>query len=317
MTELILIHRPRNGNPLEGDILKKIDTAVPLWSTCLRQMAFLNGEQFFQIKDSVSESDEVYFSEEAFGFLLQVVCGLRSPLVGETEVQGQFKQFVQSLATQHVLFWNSFSSFFQQILSETKKIRSQHLLNLGSQSYGSLIRRRLKLSEGVSILGSGQLVQEILPWLKEVQRVHIHARSPEKASALKQGFPHVEVHAWPHQIHTRTLVIAAPIENQELVENLKNVSEGRRILNHSEITFAFDRVVDLRGEEKLSLSEIKSLGLSPEQYESLSQLMHEMDQDSLRISEKVKQAQGAIQHCVSVFRRKTLVRPGGWEDLCG
>lgn len=303
MTELILIHRPRNGNPLEGDLLKNKTQEIPLWSTCLRQMAMMPSYHFSQIKDQVREGDEVYSAEQAYEFLLHVVCGLKSPLVGETEVQGQFKQFVQDISERYPEVWGLYSAFFQQVLSETKKIRSQFLLNLGSQSYGSLIRRRLKLSEGISILGSGQLAQEILPWLKEVQRVHIHARNMGKAHNLKQGFPHVEVHPWPSPVRTQVLVIAAPVDNSDLVRHLESCS--------------FHRIIDLRGEEQLESHHLQLLGVSGDQYEPLGQLMREIQEDSVRISEKVHGALSAIEQCLNNYQRKMIIRPGGWEDLCG
>ena len=188
MSELILIHRARNGNALE--------LGVPTWSTCLRQIAFMHSKDFSGLEKDLLGTDEVYKSDAAFAFLLEVVCGLKSPLLGETEVQGQFKLFLAETSVKHEDFWGFFASFFQGILSESKHVRTNHLKNLGSQSYGSLIRRRLKGDESVSILGAGQLTGQILPWLKSAKNIHVHARSPDRAEALRAGFPQVEVKIW-------------------------------------------------------------------------------------------------------------------------
>ena len=149
MSELILIHRARNGNALE--------LGVPTWSTCLRQIAFLHSDDFNQIEKSLQSSDEVYRSVSAYCFLLEVVCGLKSPLLAETEVQGQFKIFLQEISKTHHQFWGIFSGFFQGVLSASKYVRTEHLTDLGSQSYGSLIRRRLEINDSVTILGAGHL----------------------------------------------------------------------------------------------------------------------------------------------------------------
>jgi glutamyl-tRNA reductase len=304
MLELVLIHRPRNGIPLEADLLKKISGEVPLWSTCLRQMMFVPGIYWPHIQNDVLESDEVYHGHEAYRFLLHVVCGLRSPLVGETEVQGQFKQFVAQIGQSYGTFWGLYSHFFQGILSESKKIRSQHLINLGSQSYGSLLRRRLHEDERVTLLGSGQLVGDILPWLKKVSHIDIHARRPEMAQKFKETFPQLEVQAWgpraviaPHSL----VVIAAPIDNASLIKYLL----GRDGV----------RLVDLRGEDSLSPEQLKEIGITD--YEDLNQFMKEMNLDQQKIAGKVSLAEQMIQSFSHAFYNKTWLRPGGWEDLCG
>ncbi|HXM50499.1 MAG TPA: hypothetical protein VN956_21845, partial [Pyrinomonadaceae bacterium] len=69
------------------------------WQTCLRRILFLNRFENGALIEAAendalfSGSVEVYRGREAFGFLLEVICGLNSPLLGETAVMGQFREF--------------------------------------------------------------------------------------------------------------------------------------------------------------------------------------------------------------------------------
>jgi len=278
---------------------------VPTWSTCLRQIAFLHSDDYSHIEKNLLDTDEIYRSDLAFRFLLEVVCGLKSPLIAETEVQGQFKIFLQETSKTHQQFWGIFSGFFQNILSASKHVRTEHLKDLGSQSYGSLIRRRLKADDSVTILGAGQLAEQILPWLKSVQSIYLNARTPVRAEILKSGYVQVQVKAWNEVLQSDVIVVAASITNHELIKNLKTK------------TLPTAKLIDLRGEASLNMNELKSLQIEAKNYESLSQLMKEIDNDQAKIFEQVSQAKISIQKCTEAFINKVILRPGGWEDLCG
>src|SRR6185369_1352064 len=60
------------------------------WQTCLRRIVFLHRSELEQRTSSRLES---YSGREAYQFLLEVICGLHSPLVGENAVMGQFRKF--------------------------------------------------------------------------------------------------------------------------------------------------------------------------------------------------------------------------------
>src|SRR5207253_8864098 len=69
------------------------------WRTCLRRILFLNQVDNRSLIAAV-ESDqlspatlEIYRGFDAYRFLLEVICGLNSPLIGETAVMGQFREF--------------------------------------------------------------------------------------------------------------------------------------------------------------------------------------------------------------------------------
>ncbi|MBU6374773.1 MAG: hypothetical protein KGQ59_02145 [Bdellovibrionales bacterium] len=103
-----------------------------------------------------------YFTEnEAYGFLLEVICGLHSRVFGETEVLGQFKLFYKTRP--------ELSPWGQWLIEDAKTIRSRHLRDIGSHSYGSMVRRWCGSLPHVVILGTGQLAEKIRPWIPHAQ----------------------------------------------------------------------------------------------------------------------------------------------------
>ena len=74
------------------------------WQTCLRRIQFLNRFENSALIEA-AETDklvpptvEVYRGNEAYGFLLEVICGLNSPLLGETAVMGGLTQTSVSIS---------------------------------------------------------------------------------------------------------------------------------------------------------------------------------------------------------------------------
>ena len=69
------------------------------WQTCLRRILFLHSNdnraviEAAEVGKVVQPTVEVFRGQEAYRFLLEVICGLNSPIVGETAVMGQFKEF--------------------------------------------------------------------------------------------------------------------------------------------------------------------------------------------------------------------------------
>ena len=69
------------------------------WQTCLRRILFLNANDNRALIEAAEDqlvppTVEIFRAQEAYRFLLEVICGLNSPIVGETAVMGQFKEFL-------------------------------------------------------------------------------------------------------------------------------------------------------------------------------------------------------------------------------
>src|SRR4030095_13447358 len=169
------------------------------WKTCLRRILFLNSNDHRAMIDNIERRDlpsstfEVFRGQAAYRFLLEVICGLNSPIVGETAVMGQFKEFLL-----HAKFsptpWGTFlRDLSTNLLIDAKRIRHDHLQGIGSQSYGSLVRQNVKGLPAVAVLGSGKLAREILPWLIGKTKVRVFCRNPHRAADILKEYPEIEL----------------------------------------------------------------------------------------------------------------------------
>jgi glutamyl-tRNA reductase len=190
----------------------------------------------------LASSLRVYAGADAYQFLLQVICGLQSPLLGETEVMGQFRKFRNEAQFPATVWGDFLQRLTTDLLRDARHIRQHHLQGLGSQSYGSLVRKCVKGSTTVALLGTGNLAEEILPWLNEKDiTVRLFYRSWVHARRLMARYPAVSLSrfemedaSWMRK--SSALIVAAPIRSGEITRWIE-VQETR-----------FSIVVDLRGE---------------------------------------------------------------------
>lgn len=254
----------------------------PVWSTCLRGLAFVKGRPDFPIM----ACDEVYHQHLAYQFLLEIICGLHSPIIGETEVLGQFKIFAQSW----VQLDESREPLVQRLLNDAKAIRSRHLSGMGNQSYGSWLRKNLNSTSGqIHILGAGHLVQEILPYLEKQGEVILHARSPDKV-----GFFSRVLNLKKSRFDKGALVVAAPLSGEEI----------RQWLNGS----TPEQIFDLRDN---SSSDAVCPTAVP-----LAEIFGQIEQTKAQLRPVVEKIKVEIAHRSELVAGQERVRPQGWDDLC-
>src|SRR5260370_31905737 len=179
-------------------LLKGLD-----WRTCLRRILFIKKSENAALI-AAAESDgvlgspvEIYRGEESYRFLLEVICGLNSALVGETAVLGQFRDFVANANLPGSPWGNFLRLLISNLLVDAKRVRHEHLQGLGSQSYGSLVRQHLKGVPSVALLGGGQLAREILPWLIGKTQVRLFYRSYPHAQELLVDYPEIQLDQFP------------------------------------------------------------------------------------------------------------------------
>jgi glutamyl-tRNA reductase len=307
-SDLFLIHRP--GSRSEG-VLNSVHTVgdVFFWKTCLRQIAIFQSHELAaqptdEFSDVESGDAKIMRGEEAYRFLLQVICGLHSPLVGETEVYGQFKLTVASYKIPQTPWGSQLKRFFKLLFEDAKRIRLHHLEELGSQSYGSVLRRELKGARSIHVLGAGHLVQEILPWIaKDGNEVYIHCRQPEKALAELGVHPGVSFHAiQPGTLnelnHADALVVAAPVSAEWLDRWMPRSADS-----------SLNVIVDFRAdsaEDRISGYRVLDL----------SQVFGHIVENQSRIEARKTEALSAVDDAVKVRRLHVEYRPFGWEDVC-
>lgn len=254
----------------------------PLWSTCLRSLAFSKNLR-------AAPGDEIFTQTAAYRFLLQVICGLQSPILGETEVFGQFKKFSQewlALEPQR-------APLVQRLLSDAKAVRTQYLRDLGTQSYGSWVRTHLR-PERVHFLGAGQLAREIYPYLEKQQReIVLHARTAQ--TVISDSFP-VPVRAVAERAFDHgALIVAAPLTAHEIAHWLGNAQPAQ--------------IIDLRdcsSEDRLAYPGVVVL----------KDIFSHIEKTRRALQPRVEKAQLEIAQRSERAAARPLVRPQGWDDLC-
>ncbi|GAB4010160.1 MAG: hypothetical protein Fur0010_02210 [Bdellovibrio sp.] len=126
-------------------------------------------------------------STEAYTFLLETLCGLKSRLLGESEIVCQFKDHYNYYRQQD--YSNSIvCTTLEKSFQDAKKIRTQFLKNIGMQSYAGLSRLLLHAfqQKEILIIGSGRLAKDLVKVLNKHHPLVICARNAEKARQLEQ-----------------------------------------------------------------------------------------------------------------------------------
>ena len=279
------------------------------WQTCLRRIQFLNRVENSALIEAaernavVSGSVEVYRGRDAYEFLLEVICGLNSPLLGETAVMGQFREF-----SSHARFPNtSWGWFLRQltanVLVDAKRVRHEHLQGIGSQSYGSLVRQHAKGMPTVAVLRTGKLAREILPWLIGKTTARLFYRNWQHAKDLLKEYPEVQLNQYSAddagwEQRETGLVIAAPMKASEVESWVRTQSS------------TFSKCLDLRGD-----AETDPISL-PIPVIKLSELFDALRTERHRLEGRVEAARAEIKQLVQRQSQQAQFRPFGWEDLC-
>ncbi len=305
LTNWVLFHESRDSRQ-DSEPFSGFADAAWAFETCLRKIALypvdtINGEP-------PSMNAEIFEGTELATFLSEVACGLHSPMVGETEVFGQFKRSIESLPSDSPVL-----PVLRSIFNLAKKIRREHLQSLGSQTYGSVSRRLLKKCHTIHVLGAGKLTEELLPWFEGFEEVELFCRTTEKGELLKRVLPKIRVFKMGERMdeefarvhaahpHLSGLVIAAPMENSEL---------ETWIASHAH---PFEIIVDLRG----GVEPINSdQAASSAQVISLQDVFASIECNRQEIAEKVEAARVAIRSELESENDRALLRPLGWEEIC-
>ncbi len=293
---ILLIHRKSS---------KKFSPALQhlaIWSTCLRQILFCTEADYAMHQDEFTSEDHILQGEKSLALLLEISCGLHSPIVGETEVFGPFRQFVENRKTAGDTLFGDHQKWLKFIFSEVKKMRSTHLTGIGSQSYGSLLRRYTKELNSASLCGSGQLAQEILPWLAQKEQVQLICREPQKIASVTNKYKNLQVDTYEKaKVVGDALVIAAPLSDEAIMNLIAK--------NNSQPKFLYD----LRGEENALAFLLAGHRI---QYVSLHKFFAEIEENKKESQQRVEMIKHLLLERAREFSQRTELRPMGWDDLC-
>ncbi len=152
--------------------------------TCLRRIAILPAP----LKAShLDEGVEIYQGEDAYRFLLEVTCGLKSAIKAEPEIFSQFKRSWEDYQEggRHVTILRP---VIQAIFQDTKRIRTQYLEGLGGVSYYSATEKLIGLDKDdtVLLIGAGQFGCMLAnSMIKRVKKLIIANRSDNGMEHVK------------------------------------------------------------------------------------------------------------------------------------
>jgi glutamyl-tRNA reductase len=192
LADLIVLNRSSSG-----DTSTSLLPNACVIGTCLREVriAMLAPEDQPLTAEANAAGYDLHAGAAAYRFLLQLACGLESQIAGETEILGQVKQAWRDCETGGGDMPRLLRPWMQRLLQDTKEIRSEYVVGLGSATYGSLVRRLLGgTSQGPTLLlGAGQLAETILPFLDSGD-VLVWNRSRARAEEMlsRQRVPQTE-----------------------------------------------------------------------------------------------------------------------------
>lgn len=129
---------------------------------------------------------ELVQSNDAYLFLLETICGLKSKLIGENEIVGQFKEAYKIYASS-TLKDTKLLMILEKLFKDAKDIRTQYLIGISQKTYASLTRRHLiqkAKAKHVVVVGSGALAEDLINQFKKKAQVSICARNSVKAKEL-------------------------------------------------------------------------------------------------------------------------------------
>jgi glutamyl-tRNA reductase len=262
----------------------------PVFRTCRREIAFAD-------RAEVPTADaERLTGEAAYAHLLQVICGLDSPIIGETEVMHQFRVFIDALEVEH----QTLQTLGRRLLADARTVRAQHLGGLGSRSYGSAVRRHVRGCDRVAVIGTGMLCRDVLPFVVNDRRlVDVFGRRPAfESSFASVCYRQLDGSAGGGILEGQTaLVVAAPVD-------------ASVIARVARLYASIACVIDLRGEAGAE----PPPPIAP--VVSLADVFNEMQRAAQAADRRVAAAKAEIARCARSFSSRAVLNPSGWHDLC-
>lgn len=261
------------------DALELPATAVfAIFRTCVRDVIFLD--------ESAESRHPVLEDGAAYTRVVEIVCGLHSPMAGETQVQGQFKTFIDALDHRSHQWLRRLG---QQVLADARRIRETHLQGLGSRTYGSAVRRHTQSCSRVAIIGAGALAREIHEYVAQAHEVDVWTR------ARLQQLQFAPASA-PAAVESTTLVVAAPVD-------------ADTITRVAGVYLSLVQVIDLRAAD-----EVTTLPLGVPSHDLVD--IFADAQASHTSGARIAEARVDATRCGHHFDSREELHPFGWEDLC-
>jgi len=175
--------------------LKKMDQAPFILSTCQRNLVvYYNQESISPTQGFSYQAQGV----EAYQYLLEIICGLQSKLIAESEIVSQFKHAYKSYLEKE----NRNSSLIrvlEKLFKDAKCIRSEYLKGISQKTYSYIARKNLVgkyQGKEVLILGSGKMAEDLILQMNKKARIYLSSRNSQKARELKEQYKMIQIVDW-------------------------------------------------------------------------------------------------------------------------
>jgi glutamyl-tRNA reductase len=145
---------------------------------------------------------EVVTGPDAYLFLLETICGLKSKLIGENEIVGQFKEAYKFYASS-TLKDTKLLLILEKLFKDAKDIRTQYLIGISQKTYASLTRRHMiqkARADHIVVVGSGALAEDLINQFKKKSKVFICARNKERVNDLA-GMHSLDIIQWEERMN--------------------------------------------------------------------------------------------------------------------
>ncbi len=290
--------RPSNG---EVFVLK----------TCQRTLVLGHGQLPFYHLEDQNDIRDMYNANQAYIFLLETICGLKSEVLAEYEVVGQFKEAYQNY-TQLPFKKNHILTLIEKLFQDSKKIRTEHLTEIGQLTYAGIARKMIhsRLSDAeVLVVGSGNLAEDLIKLLKKKHRVFVTARNNERVAALAMEHS-VEIVEWKdYSSYKKFPSIVNTIGTNEILFNEEFFTDWS---NFSRLNASDSKLfIDLGSPSVINTRLSEGQGVL-----RLEDIFRQSAKMNIEKMEKIKRAKEAIV-LLCENRRQTfsLSHPFGWEEL--
>lgn len=277
--------------------------------TCQRTLILGFGQLPFYHLEDQNDIRDMFNADQAYIFLLETICGLKSEVLAEYEVVGQFKEAYQDYANLPLRNTNILT-LLEKLFQDSKKIRTDHLTEIGQMSYAGIARKLIysHMNCGnVLVVGSGALSVDLIKLLKKKHRVFLTARNVERSRELCL-------------LHSIEMIPWACLDLYKKFDSIVNTIGSEDIIFDEDFFLEFSSCANA-SDTKLfidlgSPSVIKTPLSEKSGVFRLEDIFRQSAKMNIEKMEKIKCAKESIVRlCENRRRSFSLSRPFGWEEL--
>lgn len=227
---------PENEELESLQYLAEVFNGIFYVQTCQRVILVIEGnavdhflEEYTKIRNTTLPTPEIFRNEEGLQHLIEVVASLDSMVLGETEIQGQFKHAVDQY---NQLMSPFLVGLLAKILRAGKNIRNNSKLKNGKISTIVLVeevfRESLQQANSIGIIGTGKMAKGIVRFLiAKYSNLYLYTQHDDRVGLEYKGiqFRHIDDLAQHDVIITATNT-KIDVCNQPMLHDLLLIDLG-------------------------------------------------------------------------------------------